>query len=342
MQFHRLAFFGTPDISRDILEKLINAQLPNYKVELVVTNPPAKVGRKQVLTKSPVHKLAEEHGIKVITPRKIDQSFIDELRTHKISLAIVVAYGKILPSKLLDKTRFGFINIHYSLLPKLRGAAPYRFSILNGDSATGITVSKIVPALDAGEIFWQKRVAIDECENANTLLGKLNRVATQNIVTITRRFVRSIRKYYPEHFLREQDENKATYANFENSPNAPTVLRKEDGRINLSWPVEKIDRHIRAFVGFPTSFTFINSDSKEYRLIITRATIVTNLPYDPPLKINTQDNTLEINEVYAGQLKPLAAGQVKADGHTVKLSFGHKSTENKFLVIEEFKVIEAQ
>jgi methionyl-tRNA formyltransferase len=336
MKFYRIAFFGTPETSKEILDELISAKLPNYKVELVVTNPPAKTGRKQIVTKSPVHELAIKHGIKVLTPQKLNQEFIEEFRSHKISLAVVVAFGKILPRRLLDIPDYGFLNIHYSLLPELRGAAPYKFSIFNGDTITGVTVSKIVPALDAGDIFWQKWVMIEKDQDSASLLLKLNKTARQNIVRIVRSYVRNCRKYYPDHFLVPQNENEATYANFENDPKIPTLLQKQHGRINLQWNADKIYRHILAFKDFPTSFTFVDTKGDMFRIILIDIDIDKSIDYAPVFIINEENNILEIKREYENQFKEICAGQVKYEGKRVELSF--KSSDGYAIIIKEFKI----
>src|SRR3989344_7450718 len=135
------AFFGTPDVASETLEILKrNGFLPS----LIVTSPDAKAGRGLQLTVSPVAKFAEMNNITCLKPEKLDKEFISNLEPSPYTLFVVVAYGKIIPENILNIPKLGSINIHYSLLPKYRGASPVESAILNGDTETGITIQKMV------------------------------------------------------------------------------------------------------------------------------------------------------------------------------------------------------
>ena len=167
----RVVFMGTPDFAVPCLEKLIS----NHSVVGVFTQPDKPVGRKQILTPSPVKVLAEENGIKVYQPEKIKNSNAAEIiRELNPDVIVVVAYGKILPKEILEIAKFGCINVHASLLPKYRGAAPIQWAVLNGDKETGVTVMQMDEGLDTGDMILVEMTEIGENETSEELFERLS------------------------------------------------------------------------------------------------------------------------------------------------------------------------
>jgi methionyl-tRNA formyltransferase len=177
----RIAFFGSPDFSVSILENIHKT----FPISLVVTQPDKKVGRKQILTATPVKQFAHKQSIPVVSDASMIR-IIEAVRKEKIDLAIVVAYGLILPKELLEIPKFGFINVHYSLLPKYRGASPVQWAILSGDKKTGTTIMQMDEELDHGNSIVQKEADIEINDTEETLLEKLNQTSIPRLLDILR------------------------------------------------------------------------------------------------------------------------------------------------------------
>jgi len=168
----KIVFMGTPDFARESLEKVYNA---GYDIELVITNQDKPKGRGMKLCPSPVKEFAIEKGIKVCQPLKIKES-IDEIKNINPDLIIVVAYGKIIPNKILEIPRLGTINVHGSLLPKYRGAAPIQWAVINGEKITGVTTMYINEQMDAGDVILKQEVEIGDYETLGEVWKKLSKV----------------------------------------------------------------------------------------------------------------------------------------------------------------------
>lgn len=165
----KVIFMGTPDFAVPVLEKLIE----NTTVTLVVTQPDKLVGRKQILTKTPVKELAEKYSISVFQPKKIKEEY-DLILNTEADIIITCAYGQIIPKEILEYPRLGCINVHASLLPKYRGGAPIHHCLLNGDKKTGITIMYMDTKMDNGDIISQEVYEIEELDNVGTLHEKLS------------------------------------------------------------------------------------------------------------------------------------------------------------------------
>jgi len=176
-----ILFMGTPDFAKESLESLYNA---GYNIIGVLTNQDKPKGRGMKLVASPVKMFAQEKGIKVYQPAKLrkNQEIIDEIKKLKPDLICVVAYGKILPKEILDIPRFGCINVHGSLLPKYRGAAPIQWAILNGDKTTGITTMYMDENMDTGDMILKQEVEIGENETTGELWNKLSKLGGKLLV----------------------------------------------------------------------------------------------------------------------------------------------------------------
>lgn len=248
----KIIFFGTPTVSAKVLEVLLAA---NHEVVAVVTNPDAPVGRKHVMTPSPVKVLALEKRIPVLTPDKLSP---EDLKSFDAEIGIVVAYGKIIPQSVIDMFPAGMLNIHYSLLPKYRGASPVENSILSGDAVTGVTIQKLVFKLDAGPIVSVKEFPIDEKITTPELKEKLTEFGSELLIETLPRYLND------EIELVEQDETLATHCK---------KISKSDGEIKLSdGDMEKWLKY-RAYFGWPGIFYF---DESGKRVKITKAIFENN------------------------------------------------------------------
>ncbi len=235
----RVVFMGTPEFAVPSLKRLVEE---GYNVKLVITQPDKPAGRGRKLTPPPVKVTAEKLGIPVYQPEKIKEN--EELR--KIledlnpDLIVVAAYGKILPDWLINLPRFGTINVHASLLPKYRGASPIQWALLNGEKETGVTIMKVIPELDAGDIISQRRVKIEKEDNAQTLHDKLSRIGADLLVETIPLYVSGELKPVP------QNSEEATYC---------PQIKKEMGEIDWKRSAEEIFNQVRAFTPWPSAYT---------------------------------------------------------------------------------------
>ena len=178
----KIVFMGTPDFARDSLKALVEA---NYKIEAVVTNPDKPKGRGMKTTFSEVKEYALSAGIeKILQPQKVknNEEFINELKSINPDLIVVVAYGKILPQEILDIPKLGSINVHGSLLPKYRGAAPIQWAVLNGDKVTGVTTMYMGAGMDTGDIILKEETQIGNDETTGELWDRLSKMGAELLV----------------------------------------------------------------------------------------------------------------------------------------------------------------
>ena len=204
MDKKKIVFMGTPKFAVPVLEMLIE----KYGVDLVITQPDKKVGRKKVLTAPPVKVIAEEKGIRVLQPEKIsgDEDVLAELKELNPDIIITAAYGQLVPETILEIPKYKCINVHGSLLPKLRGGAPIQYSILEDHRKTGITIMYMVKKLDAGDMISKVEVDILDSDNYESLHDKLS-IAGRDLLkeTLPNIFTGNIA---PE----KQDDSLATFA----------------------------------------------------------------------------------------------------------------------------------
>ncbi|GAA0299127.1 methionyl-tRNA formyltransferase [Gracilibacillus halotolerans] len=231
-----IVFMGTPDFAVPVLEALIDQQ---YKIDLVVTQPDRPKGRKKQLTPPPVKVAAEQHGIPIFQPEKIKNDW-GAIKEVNPDLIITAAFGQILPKELLDFPSKGCINVHASLLPKLRGGAPIHYSIIEGHKETGISIMYMTEKLDAGDIISQQAIPIEEKDNVGTLHDKLAKVGSELLIRTLPDFLNG------NIDARKQEEAEVTYA-----PN----IKREDERIDWSREQEVIFNQIRGLCPWPVAFT---------------------------------------------------------------------------------------
>jgi methionyl-tRNA formyltransferase len=235
-----IVFMGTPQIAAVTLEQLI--QGPDT-VAGVVTQPDRPAGRGQKSIPSPVRRVAESHGIPVVAPEKIRApEFLKTLMGWRPEIFVVVAYGRILPKTILDLAPYGCLNVHYSLLPKYRGAAPAAWTIINGESITGVTTMKLVEKMDAGPIYLQEATEVASGETTGSLQAKLTPIGARLLRETLRRLQEGL--LMPQ----EQDESAATFA---------PILKKEDGLIQWDQPAMMIERRVRGFEPWPGTYSHI-------------------------------------------------------------------------------------
>tara|TARA_B100000579_G_C22804292_1_gene841613 strand:- start:830 stop:1753 length:924 start_codon:yes stop_codon:yes gene_type:complete len=239
MKDKKIIFMGTPDIAAQHLNILIENR---FNIVGVFTQPPRKKNRGMHIEESTVHKIAKNNNIDVFHPSKIDEKVIEQTKILKPDLIIVIAYGIILPTNFLKIPKYGSINIHVSLLPRWRGAAPIEHSLLAGDKETGISIISISPKLDSGDILMQERFTINNEMNSEDLTRNLTSLGKQTMI-----------KMLPLLFEnkitgKKQDESKVTYAK---------KFITEDRKINFHKSSEFVYNHIRAHGPKPGSwFTY--------------------------------------------------------------------------------------
>lgn len=243
MNKKKIVFMGTPKFAVPVLEMLIE----NYGVDLVITQPDKKVGRKKVLTPPPVKVVALENNIKVLQPEKIstDEETYNTLKELNPDIIITAAYGQLVPEKILEIPKHKCINVHGSLLPKLRGGAPIQYSILENHKKTGITIMYMVKKLDAGDMISKVEVDILDSDNYESLHDKLS-VAGRDLLneTLPKIFSGDIA---PE----KQDDEQATFAR--------NILR-EDEKIDWNTSAREVFNKVRALDPTPGAFTYLEGN----------------------------------------------------------------------------------
>lgn len=245
-QLHSFVYFGTPGVAAQTLLVLIEH---GFVPALVVTSPDAPRGRGLSLTPSETKTLALEHAIEVFTSTSLDENAIGEIKKHGCQYALCVAYGKIFPEALINAFPLGVLNVHYSLLPKYRGASPLEGALLAGETETGVTIQKMVKELDAGDIIAQESIAINESETARELRPRLIHMGAELLVKTLPDYLGS--KIAPH----EQDRSKATRSG---------KFNKDDGKLDLVDDPRKNWNKYRAFAD--SIGTYFIKDGKRYKI----------------------------------------------------------------------------
>lgn len=236
----KIVFMGTPDFAVPTLQALIQ----HHDVIGVVTQPDRPAGRNNQIKQSPVKKVALESGIPVFQPKRIRKAeAIDELRQWEADIYVVAAFGQILPQTVLDIPAHGSINVHASLLPRWRGAAPIQAAICAGDNETGITIMLIDAGLDTGDMLSKRSITIKSDETAQTLHDKLATIGSELLIETLPKYLSG--EVQPQ----QQDESRVTYA---------PQIKKDDGQIDWSQSAVEIERLVRAFTPWPGTFTHWN------------------------------------------------------------------------------------
>lgn len=287
----RIVFMGSPDFALPVLAALEG----NFSVVGVVTQPDRPAGRGRELTPPPVKVLTRELGLPVIQPKNLRQpEALEQLQDWDPEVIVVAAFGQILRPNVLDLPPHGCVNVHASLLPRWRGAAPIQAAILHGDETTGVTIMKMDPGVDTGPILAQEPIPISPTDTAGTLSPKLAQLGADLLVETLPGYLSGDIEPKP------QDDSQATYA---------PMLKKSDGELDFSETAEVLARKVRAYNPWPGTFTFLN----QQRLKIHRAhpvdaeaispgqsTIYQDLP-----AIGTRSGLLVLDEVQPAGKKPM-------------------------------------
>lgn len=293
----KIIFMGTPSFSVPILKGLI---AEGYDVLRVVTQPDRPVGRKKVLTPPPVKEAALEHGIKVLQPEKISGSpEMEEIISLNPDLIVTAAFGQFLPETLLRAPKLGAINVHASLLPKYRGGAPVHYSIIKGDSETGVTIMRMIKKMDAGDILSQKAIPISKTDDVGSMFDKLSLLGKEMLLEMLPEFIAGSIKETP------QDEALVTYS--------PNITREEE-QINWNKTSELIDCQVRGMRPWPVAFTTYQE---------TRVKLWDTTPLDESttkipgtiIKINKKNFLVACGEgtvIQINELQPAGKGRLKA------------------------------
>jgi methionyl-tRNA formyltransferase len=243
---HKFAYFGTPLVARETLEALLAA---GSAPSVIITNPDRPSGRGMKLAPPPAKELALEKGLPVLTPEKLDAAAIEEIKSYGCDYAVVVAYGKIFPQALISAFPRGAINVHYSLLPQYRGAAPVEAALLHGDAETGVTIQRLALKMDAGDLLAQRSVEVAQSDTVRELFPKLIALGAELLLETLPKFERG------EIIPAPQDESQATYA---------PKIKKEDGLLDLADDPIKIWNKYRAFIFRPG--TYFIKDGVRYKV----------------------------------------------------------------------------
>lgn len=235
----RIVFMGTPDLAAEVLDTMMKS---GCHVTLAVTQPDKPKGRGRGVVKTPVHECADSWGIPVFSPVRVkDPDAVARLREEAPDLIVVAAFGQILSKEILDLPRLGCVNVHASLLPRLRGAAPIQRAVINGDKVTGVTIMQMDEGLDTGAILLQEEIGIAADETGESLYEKVAELGGRLLVRALPGIASGELRPVP------QDDAQATYA---------AMLRREMGNIDWSMPAEQIERLVRGLNSWPSAYTF--------------------------------------------------------------------------------------
>jgi methionyl-tRNA formyltransferase len=286
----RLVFAGTPEPAVPTLKALIESE--RHEVVAVVTRPDAPAGRGRSLVRSPVGALADEHGIEVLTPRRVkDQDFLDRMTELAPDCCPVVAYGALLPQVALDIPVHGWVNLHFSLLPAWRGAAPVQASIRAGDEITGASTFRIVKELDAGPVFGVLTETVRATDTAGDLLGRLAEAGAQLMV--------STLDGIEDGTIRAVEQAQADGVSY------ASKITVEDAHVDLAAPAHVVDRMVRAMTPEPGAWATFRGE----RLKLGPVT-----PVDAD-DLPAGDVKVERKRVLVGTAtKPVQLGDVQAQG----------------------------
>lgn len=311
----KIVFMGTPEFAAGALTALAEA---GHEITLVVTQPDKPKGRSKLFLPPPVKVEAEKLGIEVFQPDRIKRAEnVEYLKNYEADVFVVAAFGQILSKEILEMPKYGCINIHASLLPKYRGAAPIQWSILNGEEKTGVTIMQMDEGLDTGDILLVGEIAIEDTDNSDTLHDKLMNEGAKLIVDAL--------KLLEEGKLsaRKQPDEPLFYA---------SMIKKEDGEIDFKESAVSIGRKIRAFFPWPGTFSFLNGNLvkiSEAKVINentdSEAGVVTNVTKNS-IFVQTGDGLLEILRI-----QPQGKKEMSVHDYLLgkKINIGDRFTKNE-------------
>lgn len=293
----KIVFMGTPDFALESLKSLYNSK---HEIIAVVTQPDKPRNRGMSVSFSPVKEFAIENNIPVLQPEKVknNQEFLEEYKALQPDVAVVVAYGKILPKEVLDTPKYGSINVHGSLLPKLRGAAPIQWAVINGDETAGVTTMYMDEGMDTGDMLLKAETQIGEKETAGELYDRLALMGADLIVE-------TLDKLEKNELIREKQGEDATYA---------PMLTKETGKIDFNKTAREIDCLIRGVSPFPGAYCMLNDKKfKVFSINILeeegKAGEILVSDCKKGLIIGTSDKAIELVEIQPENKKRMTAKQ---------------------------------
>lgn len=234
----KVVYMGTPDFAVGALEAILAA---GHEVTAVVTQPDRQKGRGKEVQFSPVKECAVAHGIPVLQPVRIKTpEAVEQLKQYEADIFVVAAFGQILSKEILEMPKYGCINIHASLLPKYRGAAPIQWAVINGEKVSGVTIMQMNEGLDTGDILFQREVELEPKETGESLFDKLADLGAGLVVEALEKIASGDVSPFP------QEDSLSTYAG---------MLTKECGRMDFSMPAVKLEQRIRGLNSWPGSYT---------------------------------------------------------------------------------------
>lgn len=281
----KVIYLGTPDFAVPALESIINSD--NHSVVAVVTQPDRPVGRKNTITPPPVKVTAEKYGIPVYQFEKIRTEGVEILRSIDADIMVTCAYGQILSQEIIDICKFGIINVHASLLPAYRGAAPIQFAVINGEKKTGVTIMQTEAGLDTGDIIEQYETEIRKGETAGELAGRLSKLGAEKICEV----------------LSEIENGNATRTKQDDSKAfVVKTIKKENALIDFSKSGEEIEHFVLGMNPSPVAFTYLRGKKlKIYRAAAVYAVsdgkIGEVIQADKRLIVKTGNGDIEITEL---------------------------------------------
>lgn len=290
----KIIFMGTPDFARTSLEALIENK---YEVALVITQPDKEKGRGKKIQMCEVKEYAIEKNIEVYQPKRIKTpDAIEYIKSFEPDVIVVVAYGQILSKEILEIPKFGAINVHGSLLPKYRGAAPIHWAIINGEEKTGVTTMYMSEGLDTGDMILKKEIKINDDDITGDLYPAIATLGAKTLVETLRYIEKG------EIFREKQDDALSSYA---------PLLSKEDGHINFNKTSKEIKNLVRGLNPWPSAYTLINEDTLKilecdiYKIFDTGKTgEVVEINKDS-FAIKTEDSSILIKKIQKQGKKPM-------------------------------------
>ncbi len=297
----RIVFMGSPDFAVPVLRALAQ----NYIVIGVVTQPDRPAGRHMTLTPPPVKTAADELHIPVIQPQKLrEPGAVQQLRDWNPDLIVVAAFGQILRPEVLDLPRYGCINVHASLLPRHRGAAPIQAAILAGDAETGITIMKMDPGLDTGPTLRQRAIPIGPQDTGGSLFEKLSQLSSELLLETLPDTISG--KLLPQ----PQPETGSTYA---------PMLKKEHGLLDFTRPAAELERKIRAFTPWPGTFMSLEDGAplkihKAHVAAASKTEAGKRVVLDGLPAVGTADGLIVFDELQPAGKKPMSGKAFLAGG----------------------------
>jgi len=298
-----IVFFGTPSFAVPALEAILNSE---HSVVVVVTQPDRHRGRGQRLSASPIKEAALKSNLPVLQPTKLnDDGFLDELASLRPDLGIVVAYGRFLPNRLLELPPLGTINIHASLLPKYRGAAPIQRALMAGETETGITIIKLIQKMDAGPMLQQQVIPVTHDDTTETVEPRLAKLGASLLISCVNDLS------HGDIAQQNQDESKVTFA--------PRIT-KEDGQIHWTNSAEQIHNQIRSLHPWPHAYSHLNGT----RYLFLQSEVMDHFPPNnstttPGQIITIQKDRLIVatgGAAFLGILKIQLPGRAPLDTHS--------------------------